>query len=83
MDSDGDTTNTNSDLTDNAVNEGNSNHISNEGSVTSTEDTDNGDSNANSPVVDDNTKSDTSINTGVAANNTNNSTQPSKDKSSI
>ncbi len=83
MDSDGDTTNTNSDLTDNAVNEGNSNHISNEGSVTSTEDTDNGDSNANSPVVDENTKSDTSINTGVAANNTNNSTQPSKDKSSI
>ena len=82
LDSDDDTTNINSDLTDNAVNEGNSNDISKEGSVTPTEDIDNGDSKANSPVVDDNTKSDTS-NTAVAANNTNNSTQPSKEKSSI
>ena len=83
MDSDGDTTNINSDLTDNTVNEGNSNDISKEGSVTPTEDTDNKDSTVNPPVVDNNTKSDTSKSSSVAANNTNNSTQPSKDKSSI
>jgi dephospho-CoA kinase len=83
LDSDGDTTNINSDLTDNAVNEGNSNDISKEGSVTPTEDTDNKDSTVNPPVVDNNTKSDTSKSSSVAANNTNNSTQPSKDKSSI
>ncbi|WP_407461496.1 Ig-like domain-containing protein, partial [Methanobrevibacter sp.] len=83
MDSDDGTTNINSDLTDNAVNEGNSNDISKEGSVTPTEDTDNKDSTVNPPVVDNNTKSDTSKSSSVAANNTNNSTQPSKDKSSI
>ncbi len=82
LDSGEDTTNMNSDLADNTVNEGNSNDISNEGSVAPTEDTDNGDSKVNPPVVNNNTKSDTS-NTSVAANNTNNSTQPSKEKSSI
>lgn len=81
--SDDDTDILSSDLADNAVNEGNSEDTSKEGSVTPTKDTDNEDSNVNPPVIDDNANSDTSQNTNVVTNNSNNSTQPSKEKSNI
>lgn len=72
-----------SDLADNTVNADDSNDTSKEGSVAPTEDTDNGDSKVTPTVIDNNTKSGTSENKNVATNDTNNSTQPSKEKSSI
>ena len=86
MDSGADTNIINSDLVENTAKDGNSEDISKEASVTSTEDTNTDNSKVTPTVIDNNTKSSTSQNKTVAANNTNdtnNSTQPSKDKSSI
>ena len=86
MDSGADTNIINSDLVDNTAKDGNSDDISKEASVTPTEDTNTDDSKVTPTVIDNNTKSNTSQNKTVAANNTNdtnNSTQPTKDKSSI
>lgn len=68
-----------SDLTDDAVNADNSNDVPKEGSVSPAEDSSNADQAVNPPINSDE-KGDA---TNVVSNNTNNSTQPSKEKSSI